>query len=457
MLYMDSALRISWEKIKSDSAARLELLKKAREVGGGSVLSALYDAVRAVAAARPEAQEAEKEKFKDLLAAFGMEFETESKTERAATESVPAPPQEPEVSRWGSEGAPQAQETAVSPAGSGFGAARPTPQFSSAVAPTPAEQFSSSPSTPPQTEVPAPVPEGLSVEEIKTGVARIREEIKLQNVMAALRDGSAEGKGYLAALNDFNALGDPAQADIGRMRAAYERLSHAAETLRSAQPAVPEPTPVPATEVVPVAAVTPPVPEPASQTPFPSAPRVPGGADPYRESITTAPESIQQQVVDEPIVAEQAPMEAVSPVGVEEDALQEETPGVETSLPPAEIVPEPNAALTAPEVTAGLRELLSGWKLFEKSGWLGFGAHGIEHPLYKKLAPLSVAAVLSGRWEGSDPAALGDIRSYIDGWRDERGVIANPEESFDTYLRRVIAEILREEQARAQEQQAAAT
>ena len=106
----------------------------------------------------------------------------------------------------------------------------------------------------------------------------------------------------------------------------------------------------------------------------------------------------------------------------------------------------------APEVTEGLKELLSGWKLFEKSGWLGLGAHGIEHPLYKKLAPLSVADVLAG----SDSDAIANIRAYMDGWRDERGITADPEETFDTYLRRVIAEILRAERARVVEQPAAA-
>ena len=134
---MDSVARVSWQKIKTDPATRLELLKKARESGGtGEVLAALYDAVRAIAATKPEAQDAEKEKFGDLLAALGIGFEAEREKEGATAGNASAVVPE-------CKGAPQAQGAAVASAESGFGAVRPTPQF----APGPAVPLS--PPSPP--------------------------------------------------------------------------------------------------------------------------------------------------------------------------------------------------------------------------------------------------------------------------------------------------------------------
>lgn len=110
----------------------------------------------------------------------------------------------------------------------------------------------------------------------------------------------------------------------------------------------------------------------------------------------------------------------------------------------AEPAPEDAIArLMAPEVTEGLGELLSQWPPFDKSGLLGFGKHGLEHPLYLQLAGLPIQAVLSGQWKGADRTIIENIQAYMNGWAQEQGIVADPEETFEIYLRRVIAEILR--------------
>ncbi len=120
------------------------------------------------------------------------------------------------------------------------------------------------------------------------------------------------------------------------------------------------------------------------------------------------------------------------------------------------VVPEDDtAALMDPEVTKGLEQLLSEWEIFKSSGFLGFGAGGIEHPIYKKLAALPVVEVISGRWEGVDPKIIANIKEYMDGWKQELGIEANLEESFETYLRRAIAEKLSIMQERVAEPVAA--
>jgi hypothetical protein len=103
---------------------------------------------------------------------------------------------------------------------------------------------------------------------------------------------------------------------------------------------------------------------------------------------------------------------------------------------------ESQTALMDPDVTEGLKQLLGEWGPFRSSGIFGLGAAGVDHPLYKKLASLPVMEVVSGRWEGSDMHITNDIREYIEAWRHEHGIEPDPEEQFDTYLRRVIRRII---------------
>ncbi len=98
--------------------------------------------------------------------------------------------------------------------------------------------------------------------------------------------------------------------------------------------------------------------------------------------------------------------------------------------------------LMADDVTSGLNQLLAEWKLFKSSGIFGTGPSGHEHPLYKKIAGLTMAAVLAGRYEGASAENKTSISDYMNGWRYEEGITHEPGETFENYLRRVIRHIL---------------
>jgi hypothetical protein len=86
--------------------------------------------------------------------------------------------------------------------------------------------------------------------------------------------------------------------------------------------------------------------------------------------------------------------------------------------------------------------LLSDWSLFKKSGIFGTGPKGREHPLFKKLAGLQVPLLLAGRFDGATQEIRQSITDYMNGWRYEQGIIYQPGETFEKYLRRVIRHIL---------------
>jgi hypothetical protein len=94
------------------------------------------------------------------------------------------------------------------------------------------------------------------------------------------------------------------------------------------------------------------------------------------------------------------------------------------------------------EIDAGLEQLLSEWTLFKRSGLFGTGPRGREHPLFKKLAPLSIPIILSGRFEGSTREIKQSITDYMNGWRYEQGIVHEQGETFERYLRRVIKYII---------------
>ena len=98
--------------------------------------------------------------------------------------------------------------------------------------------------------------------------------------------------------------------------------------------------------------------------------------------------------------------------------------------------------LMVPDVSAGLQQLLSEWSLFKSSGIFGTGPSGSDHPLYKKLSVLTMAAVIAGRFEGATPQIKQSITDYMNGWRYEEGVVHVHTEMFEHYLRRVIKHIL---------------
>lgn len=90
----------------------------------------------------------------------------------------------------------------------------------------------------------------------------------------------------------------------------------------------------------------------------------------------------------------------------------------------------------------GLDQLLSEWSLFKKSGLFGTGPKGREHPLFKRIAELQIPLLLAGRFEGATQEIKQSITDYMNGWRYEQGIIYEPQETFEHYLRRVIRQIL---------------
>lgn len=101
-----------------------------------------------------------------------------------------------------------------------------------------------------------------------------------------------------------------------------------------------------------------------------------------------------------------------------------------------------NDPLHTESVDKGLEQLLSEWKLFKSSGIFGTGPSGYDHPLFKAIAPLPMAAVIAGRFEGVNPEIRQSISDYMSGWRYEQGIVHEMNESFEHYLRRIVHKIL---------------
>jgi hypothetical protein len=102
---------------------------------------------------------------------------------------------------------------------------------------------------------------------------------------------------------------------------------------------------------------------------------------------------------------------------------------------------EGNPLFTA-EIDAGLDQLLSDWSLFKKSGLFGSGPKGREHPLFKKIAGLQIPMLLAGRFDDASQEIKQSITDYMNGWRYEQGIVYEPGETFENYLRRVIRHII---------------
>jgi len=108
--------------------------------------------------------------------------------------------------------------------------------------------------------------------------------------------------------------------------------------------------------------------------------------------------------------------------------------------------------LQSDDITTGLDQLLSEWKLFMRSGMIGIGPRGRNHPLYKKLASLPMSSIISGRFEGATPEIKQTISDYMKGWRYEQNVVHDMTESFEHYLRRVIHHIVKKSKEEGQVQ-----
>ena len=73
----------------------------------------------------------------------------------------------------------------------------------------------------------------------------------------------------------------------------------------------------------------------------------------------------------------------------------------------------------------------------------------MDHPLYKQLSGLPMAAVVSGRFEGVTPEIKRQLSDYMTGWRYEQGIMHEMGETFDHYLRRVIRQVLEKQRVQA--------
>jgi len=304
---------------------------------------------------------------------------------------------------------------------------------------------------------------------------RIKEIKRLVNEKVGnpvnLMDSHAEiGREYMNALLDAMKKSNGAQT--GELQAAMTRLEAAfaqvqgiiATPVSEQKPAEPEqkeatPAPTPAPEPVP--SRMPEVEEAAQPTPAVSEQRsVPLSATsevPLRAKLTSVKENIAEaafvpekntQVEPQAPKAPQDAQPAPSLHSVaKEKQLQEllradKVREVQSKIQAQEIKNAVSDPLQTPEVTAGLNQLLSEWSLFKSSGIFGTGPNGKDHPLFKKLENLTMAAVIAGRFEGATPVIKQSITDYMNGWRYEEGIVHDHMETFEHYLRKVVAQIL---------------
>lgn len=183
----------------------------------------------------------------------------------------------------------------------------------------------------------------------------------------------------------------------------------------------PKPTPPPI-EQVDKPIPPPPPPEPKPVTPPPPPPQKPETAKPAAKPIEET---------------------KLRPLNETSSALPEQISKLKSAAEAREeAAKKPITDLKAPEIDQGLRLLLAEWTLFKNSGFFRRKPSGIDSPLYKQLAPLPMASVIAGRFEGVTPEIKHTLADYMTGWRYEQGVIHDMGETFENYLRRVVKEIL---------------
>jgi hypothetical protein len=178
-----------------------------------------------------------------------------------------------------------------------------------------------------------------------------------------------------------------------------------------------------------------------SEDPIPTSEKL---SDAINQPVAMVPRVVSS-VTSKPIPASPQPKTMVDSVAskleTQEQAIKNQTQAkvaeIEAKQGPASTDP-----LMSPEITNGLKQLLNEWRIFKGSGIFGTGPSGIEHPLYKTLSTLSMAAVITSRFEGSTPEIKQSISDYMNGWHYEQGVVHEMNETFEHYLRRIIEVIL---------------
>ena len=150
------------------------------------------------------------------------------------------------------------------------------------------------------------------------------------------------------------------------------------------------------------------------------------------ESTNTAPELVEPKSIIDSVATK---------LVAQEEAIEKQTQAkvaeIEATQGPVSTDP-----LMSPEITDGLKQLLNEWRIFKGGGIFGTGPSGIDHPLFKTLSTLPMAAVITSRFEGSTPEIKQSISDYMNGWHYEQGVVHEMSETFEHYLRRIIATIL---------------
>ncbi|MFT7507587.1 MAG: hypothetical protein ACI92I_000748 [Acidimicrobiales bacterium] len=177
------------------------------------------------------------------------------------------------------------------------------------------------------------------------------------------------------------------------------------------------------------------VPEPVARTPVRTAPVNPIPAPPKKEVPVkqTQPTTIPKASGFVSVAVDKKEKDLVTDKKLEESVTNQQRVAAEVaSMDP----------LMIPVVSNGLQQLLSEWSLFKSSGIFGTGPSGSEHALYKKLAPISMTDIVTGRFEGSTSEIKRSITDYMHGWRYEEGILHDKGETFEHYLRRVIKHIL---------------
>jgi hypothetical protein len=100
--------------------------------------------------------------------------------------------------------------------------------------------------------------------------------------------------------------------------------------------------------------------------------------------------------------------------------------------------------LMTPDITVGLSQLLSEWKIFKGSGLFGMGPGGIDHPLYIAIKDSTMLSIMNGTFTGATDEIQQSINDYINGWRYEQSIIPQHSETFEHFLRRVVRKVLKD-------------
>jgi len=100
--------------------------------------------------------------------------------------------------------------------------------------------------------------------------------------------------------------------------------------------------------------------------------------------------------------------------------------------------------LMSPDITVGLSQLLSEWKIFKGSGLFGMGPGGIDHPLYVGIKDNTMLSIMNGTFTGATSEIQQSINDYINGWRYEQSIVPQHSETFEHFLRRVVRKVLKD-------------